>query len=57
MTYVPKHSMTRDLIGLVPRLGENQVMAIDKLLQENPQLTSMPGELSKEVEKVLGAEA
>lgn len=57
MTYVPKHSMTRELIGLVPRLRENQVMAIDKLLQENPQLTSMPGELSKEVEKVLGAEA
>ncbi|TGZ85735.1 hypothetical protein EX30DRAFT_315005 [Ascodesmis nigricans] len=54
--YIPVHPMTKELIQMVPGLGELQVRAIDRLLQENPDLQTQPEVLAKEVEKVLGAE-
>jgi len=47
--------MTQELIGLIPKLSEVQAMAIDKLLQEHPELQTKPDVLAKEVEKVLGS--
>jgi hypothetical protein len=55
MAFVPKHAMTQELIGLIPKLSEVQAMAIDKLLQEHPELQTKPDVLAKEVEKVLGS--
>ena len=52
--YEPIHPMTKELINMVPGLGEMQIRAIDTLLQENPDLQTKPDILAKEVEKVLG---
>lgn len=55
--WVPAHAMTRELMTMIPNLGETQARAIDKILQENPELESNPDLLAKEVEKVLGSGA
>jgi hypothetical protein len=52
--FVPRHPMTRELINMIPKLGERQARAIDELLQKNPELQTNPTVLAKEVEKVLG---
>lgn len=52
--YAPKHPMTRELISMVPGLGEVQIRAIDSLLQQNPELQNKPDLLAEEVGKVLG---
>lgn len=50
----PLLSMTQDLVRMIPHLPKEQVLAIDKMLRENPDMQTNSEEIGKLVESHLG---